>query len=62
MWILAWTTNHGNNDLRDFWIICETEDEARQEGNRLLEDPLLHCWAIAPIAHASEPHWVEGDA
>ena len=57
MWILAWSMNFGRNEIEDYWIICEDEKAARRECDKLLADPRLHCWAIAPITRASDPHW-----
>jgi hypothetical protein len=58
MWILAWTLNEGNNVLPDFWTVHETELDARKEYQRILHIDNLHCACIAPIADATEPHWV----
>jgi hypothetical protein len=61
MWLVAWTLNRGGNDLPDFWVIRETEHEARTQYAHVLTLDNLHCAAMAPIAEATEPHWTEGE-
>lgn len=59
MWLLAWTINHGENNLTDSFMIHETETEARDAYVKLLTTDDLHSAAFAPIATATEPHWME---
>lgn len=59
MWIMAWTENHGNNDMRDFWKVCETQDEARLSYNEQMLNEKLHCAAYGPITCGTEPHYTE---
>lgn len=59
MWICAWTENHGNNDLRDTFSLHEDEGKARSAYDKLINEcEILHCAAIAPVATATEPHWM----
>ncbi len=58
MYLVAWSENHGNNDIRDYWIVAETREQADAEAKKLEGLNKLHCWAVAQIADASEPHWV----
>lgn len=61
MWLCAWTENHGNNDLRDTFSLHDDEEDARRKFTILVfTNDRLHCAAIAPIAAATEPHWVTG--
>jgi hypothetical protein len=63
MWIMAYTINHGGNDLRDYFTVYETEQEARDAFAMLVaNDDTVHCACVAPIADATEPHWSEGSA
>jgi hypothetical protein len=60
MWLCAWTTNHGDNDLRDFWTVHDSESEAVGNLARVLGLDNLHCAAVAPITTGTEPQWVAG--
>ena len=58
MYLLAWSVNHGMNDIDDFYILCETQREAELEMLRLQEtDYSLHCAAISKVIKATEPQW-----
>lgn len=57
-YLVAHTTNHGDNDLRDDFSIHETQIEAEQEYEHLITTkPDLHCACVAKIITATEPHW-----
>lgn len=59
MWIVAWSINHGNNEIDDHWIVVEIQAEALDEIGRLKDtQENLWVWAIAPCNYASEPHWM----
>lgn len=61
MWIAAWTfatPDHG----ADYWVVTETEAEAMVEIEKIIDHDHLHCWAIAPIAKGSEPHYTQTKA
>ncbi len=60
MWLCAWTTNHGGNDLRDFWTVHESEAEAVGHYEKLRDLDNLHCAAVAPIRTGTDPHWFAG--
>jgi hypothetical protein len=59
MWICAYTINHGDNRLTDFWTVHETEAEAIAAYRATFGMDNLHCAAVAKISEATEPHWVE---
>ena len=60
MYLCAYTLNHGGNNLEDIFLIFETRAEAgRFVEQTLLPMDILHCWAVAQITAASEPHWLE---
>jgi hypothetical protein len=60
MYILAWTINHGQNDLEDFFSLYENLDLARKEYEHMRKtEDLLHCAAISKVVLATEPHWEE---
>lgn len=58
MTIVAWSLNLGGNNIKDFWIVCETSEDAAAEVTKLLDIDNLHCWAVADIKAGSEPHWL----
>lgn len=62
MFVTAWTVNRGQNDLRDYFLVFDTIDEARSEAVRLRGEDNVHCWAVMNVLEASEPHWVEEEA
>lgn len=58
MILLAWTINHGNNNLSDHYALYETLEEAKREYTCLCEaEENLHCAAISKVLEATEPHW-----
>lgn len=58
MWICAWVTNYGENDLRDIFTIHDSEAEAQLAYERIVATHAnLHSALIAPISKATEPHW-----
>jgi hypothetical protein len=68
MYLCAYTLNHGPKDagalpdiyFEDVFQIFETRAEAgRFVEQELLTLDKLHCWAVAEITAASEPHWLE---
>lgn len=59
MWIFAWTINHGQNALEDFFTIHSSEAAAVAAYGEALKKPDLHCAAVANITAATEPHWTE---
>lgn len=60
MTILSWTINYGNNDLRDYFTLHDTEQHAKAYADTLIANAdNLHCWAISKVTQASEPHWTE---
>jgi hypothetical protein len=59
MHLVAWSENHGNNDIRDYWIVVDTREEADAEAAKLQKLNKLHCWAVAPIVSGSDPDWTE---
>jgi len=60
MYILAWTLNHGQNDIEDFFTLHENLKLAQDEYDHLCKtEELLHCAAISKIVRATEPHWEE---
>jgi hypothetical protein len=58
-WFLAYTLNHGGNDMRDTFTINSDEAEARAAYARALDLDDLQCACIGPIRTATEPHWQE---
>lgn len=72
MYALSYTTRHktGTEDqfwapdvyLTDHWVIfsAKTEAEEMLEIQNTCND--LHCWCIAEIISASEPHWTKNNA
>ena len=62
MKLLAWTLNHGENNMEDFYVVHETQAEADEHLRELrLTENNLFLYAIADITVASEPHWMEGE-
>lgn len=61
MYILAWSINHGDNDIEDFFILCHTQREAEIELETMQACvDGLHCAAIAKVVEATEPQWMDG--
>jgi hypothetical protein len=61
MYILAWSINHGDNDIEDFFILCHTQREAEMELETMQACvDGLHCAAIAKVVEATEPQWMDG--
>lgn len=58
-WFMAYTENHGANNLTDHFFIYADEAEARAAYRDALQHPALHCACIGPIRTATEPHWTE---
>lgn len=58
MWIVAWTEDSPEGP-KDFYLIVANEEVAFEEYQDALETSVCAC--MAPIAHATEPHWVEGE-
>lgn len=60
MWIVAWTINHGRNNLVDHWLTVEDKAAATREIQKLIRtESNLHCYAAAPITIGSEPHYTD---
>ncbi|KAB2699354.1 hypothetical protein HGG72_08335 [Ochrobactrum pecoris] len=59
MFIVAWSINHGGNNIEDHWIVAETRKQADAEAAKLQKIGNLHCWAVSEIKAGSEPHWIE---
>jgi len=60
MKLLAWSVNNGDNDIQDYYIVCDDLEEAKAQAfDIIFKTKNLHCWAISDIIHASEAHWTE---
>ena len=69
MHVLSYTTRSktATNDqywvpdvyLTDHWQLYETEAEAIEDLKKLNISCGLHCWCLAEISDASEPHWLD---
>jgi hypothetical protein len=58
MYILAWTLNHGNNNLEDIFVLHADLADAQAEYKHLCEtEEFLHCAAVSKVITATEPHW-----
>ena len=59
MYLMAYTLNHGNNNLEDVWMIYEDRASANEDYKWALDQENLHCAALTKIVDATEPHWTE---
>lgn len=60
--ILAWSINHGDNNIEDFFTLHSTAADAQEALQQVQEQENdLYCWAITDVLDASEPHWTEKD-
>lgn len=59
MFVTAWTVDHGQNNLKDYFLVFDTIDEARSEAVRLSGEDDVYCWAVMNVLDSSEPHWIE---
>jgi len=64
MYIMSYTINYGENDLRDFYTLHDTLGEARKAYDAELNKDregmqTVHCGAVSKVVLATEPHWVE---
>jgi hypothetical protein len=59
MYLLAWTINHGQNNLIDHQIIVDEQQAVAQWVDSIQTQADVHCWAACNILEASEPHWME---
>ena len=58
--ILAWSINHGDNNIEDFFTLHSTQADAQEALQQVQEQESdLYCWAITDVLDASEPHWTE---
>lgn len=60
-YLVAWSINHGQNNITDHWIVAETLEEAQASYEHALTLDRLHCAAVAQISAATDPHWLESD-
>lgn len=59
-YIVAYTLNHGNNDLEDVWMVYEDRESAdKAYWTALEEHDNLHCAAVTQVLDATEPHWMD---
>lgn len=58
MWVVAWTINHGENNLTDHFELAEGFPQAVSRYLALLEIENLHNACYAAIIGATEPHWM----
>jgi hypothetical protein len=60
MFLLAWTINHGQNRLEDFFTLHESEKHANANYRDLIRgQDKLHCAAVSKITEATEPQWID---
>ena len=59
-WIVAYSINHGSNDITDHWTVHATENEARSNYDAAWALENVHCATVARMIDATEPHWLEG--
>lgn len=58
MWI-AFRTTTDHNWSRDEYITFDTQSEALEQYHQWLKACETYCAGYAPIAGATEPHWVD---
>jgi hypothetical protein len=60
VFLIAWTLNYGDNDLRDFWGVEADELTANNLLAFHMTHDKFHCGAVAKITTATEPQWMDG--
>jgi hypothetical protein len=56
-WAIFWTVNNGDNDLPDYYVIEESEADARARLAKVIDETEnLHCAGCGPIMESTE-HW-----
>jgi hypothetical protein len=59
MQLVAWTVNHGGNDIEDHYTIHETAEDAARHFQTVLGLDNCHCAALGSVTDATEPQWLD---
>jgi hypothetical protein len=57
MWVIFWTYRDATGALNDKYEVLANEAHAMARALQLAERTSVYAWGVAPISHASEPHW-----